>query len=233
LREFDTREGTRLTGKDRERQKKRISRLLTRASRILGRQEIRLLDVGCSSGSLLEIAADLGFSVCGVEPAPKAAMSARSLGFDVRCGFLDQARFPDSSFDLVTLFEVIEHVPEPLPLMREIQRILRPHGLCLLGTGNARSWTSRFLGAEWEYFDMNRHGGHVSFYNPASLRLLAQGSGFEVIDLQTKRVTLADKEKTPRLYFLAKVFQEILAGPVRWLGWGHDMLAVLRKRSDA
>lgn len=81
----------------------------------------------------------------GVEPAPHIATEARAAGRSVKTGFLEEQRYEDATFDCVTMFEVIEHLPVPLSLLAECRRILRPEGVLLLSTGNGASWTARVL----------------------------------------------------------------------------------------
>lgn len=190
----------------------------------------RLLDIGCSSGALLQSAMTHGFGAEGVEPAAQAAEFAKSTGLKVFHGYLEEARFPASSFDAVTLMEVIEHLPDPRALLREVWRILKPNGVLVVGTGNGASWTVRLVGARWGYFQVAEHGGHISFFNPHSLGRLAAQCGFRVERVQTRRVSLADKQQTgPARYGVLKVLAEMLALPARMFGKGHDMLVFLRK----
>jgi len=236
MEEFNAPEGTMLSGKDLERQQKRISHILMQGIHHLppSKDKVSMLDIGCSSGSVLKVGGALGLQVQGVEPAPKAAATAKSLGFDVFAGFLHEASFPDITFDIVTLFEVIEHLREPLVLAHEINRILKPGGIWLIGTGNADSWTAYIMRARWEYFDIARHGGHISFFNPQGISLLAQKSGFETVGITTRRVSIVNREGTsPWVYNLSRIARELFEIPARLLHKGHDMLAILRKNRDA
>lgn len=191
---------------------------------------LRLLDVGCSSGAFLASARKLGCRVQGVEPATRAAESARAQGLEVFNGTLDAARFPSSSFDAATLFEVIEHLVAPIDLLQEIGRVLRPGGVLLVGTGNAASWTVRSLGAHWDYFSIDRHGGHISFFNPGSMRLAAQRAGFTTIRIETRNVNLQERHRRRSLrYRASKLLGQALNVPARSAHRGHDMLAFLRK----
>jgi|GEM_PF-302635 len=234
--EFDNPRGT-LPGPDSiARYARRARKCLAGITRSLERspQEIRLLDVGCSTGAFITVAHRMGFAAEGVEPAPQAARSAQAAGLRVHQGLLEEIAFPDQAFDAVTLFEVIEHVRETLPLFRECHRILRPDGLLVAGTGNAESWAASFMASRWEYFQIERHGGHVSFFNPFSIRLLAERSGFQIDSLKTRSMRFYEKgDVPPIMYRLAKIASELLNLPSQLFGKGHDMLVFLRKKGDS
>lgn len=205
---------------------------LARISALLGKAapQTRVVDVGCSRGQFVAAAIAAGYVAEGVEPAPRIAEAARAAGVPVRTGLLEDQCFADSTFDALTLFEVIEHLRTPLPLLAECRRVLKPGGILLISTANAESWTAAAMGAHWDYFDMERDGGHISFYNPRSIAQLATTSGFEVARIDTARVKFHDKENTPRWrYVLGKLAAEALNLPARLAGRGHDMLAYLRK----
>jgi 2-polyprenyl-3-methyl-5-hydroxy-6-metoxy-1,4-benzoquinol methylase len=191
---------------------------------------MRLLDVGCSRGQYVAAAEQFGFSAEGVEPAPRIAAAARAQGLNVHTGLLEEQAFPAASFDAITLFEVIEHLKEPLALMRECHRILKPGGIMCLSTGNTRSWTVAAMRGHWDYFDLEQDGGHVSFYNPHSLALLAERAGFTVADLETTRVRFTERSQVPLVvHTLAKAAAELLSFPAKLLHRGHQMLAYLRR----
>lgn len=231
MQEFDTSTGTLPLPGSEARQRKRSRRRLAIIETKLGmpRQRIRLLDVGCSSGAFLRVAVTDGFQAEGVEPAPQAAQAARDAGLLVHQGRLEDLRLPAASFDAITLFEVIEHLKDPQSLLTECRRLLRGQGLLLIGTGNADSWTARLQGPRWEYFRIDQHGGHVSFFNPVSTRALAGRTGFRVEFIRTRRVSLCDPASVSALgWRVWKAANELLSLPARWAGKGHDMLAVLR-----
>jgi len=233
MKEFDTPRGTLPTRRTQRRHDARAAKLFGVVRTLVHsnpRGAERLLDIGCSSGALLKSAVQHGFDAEGVEPAAQAAEFARETGLKVFHGYLQEAHFPASSFDVVTLMEVIEHLPDPGALLREVWRVLKPNGVLVVGTGNGASWTVGLVGARWGYFQVAAHGGHISFFNPISLGILAQRCGFRVERSETRRVSLAEPHEAGRIrYRMLKVAAEMLAMPARLFGKGHDMLTFLRK----
>ena len=232
MQEFDDPQGTLPTAESTARRFQLGSKWLGKIGQMLAQpaKEIRLLDVGCSSGAFLHIAMQLGYQAEGVEPATRAAQAAQAAGLKVHHGLLQDIGFAAQSFDAVTLFEVIEHLKEPLGLLKECRRILKPGGIMLIGTGNAASWTAAAMGSRWEYLHIDGHGGHVSFFNPASMALLAQRSGFALERIETRNVRFFEKgERPPVIYAAAKIAAELLNAPARLLGKGHDMAVFLRR----
>ena len=233
MKEFDTPRGTLPTPRTQARHDARAAKLFGVVRKLVGSQPeeaVRLLDIGCSSGALLRRAQREGFIVEGVEPAPQAAACAKDAGLKVFQGYLQDARYPASRFDVITLMEVIEHLSDPNALLKEVWRVLKPNGVLVVGTGNGASWTVQLVGARWGYFQVAEHGGHISFFNPMSLGLLAQRCGFRVERSETRRVSLVEPHKVGRVtYRSLKVAAEMLAMPARLFGKGHDMLMFLRK----
>lgn len=216
-----------------ERRRKVARRRLQTISRLLGKPpaDIRLVDIGCSRGQFVDFATHAGFAVEGVEPAPDIAAAARALGLKVSTGLLEEQHYPDASFDAASLFEVAEHLREPLPLLQECRRIIKPGGILIISTGNAASWTVSVMGARWDYFHMEKDGGHISFFNPQSITTLARMCGFNVERIETSRVKFHEKgDIAPLTYAVGKIAAELLNLPARIAGRGHDMLAYLRRR---
>jgi len=231
MQQFDRADFNQPAGRELARRFSVARRRLNRITALIGRPaaQIRIVDVGCSRGQFLEAATRLGFHAEGVEPAPQIAAAARAAGLTVHGGLIEDQQFPAGSFDAATLFEVVEHLKDPRSLLAECRRILKPRGILVITTGNAASWTASALGARWDYFDMTMDGGHVSFFNPASVRRLAEHCGFELACLETSRVRFFEKGEAPRwLYSAGKLAAEALNLPARLLGKGHDLRAYLR-----
>jgi SAM-dependent methyltransferase len=150
----------------------------------------RLLDVGCAYGYTLEVARDRGWQVTGVEPAPAVALrTARALDVRVEPDLLE-ARFPAQAFDAVTLWDVIEHLPDPRAALVEVARILAPGGLCSVVTPDAGSLAARVLGGRWE--ERQKMPEHIFFFDRPSLAALLRSCGFEPLEWATvgKRMSL-------------------------------------------
>lgn len=230
--QFDRSDFNQPAGTELERRNRVARRRLRVVAKLLGKPPgaARLLDVGCSRGQFVQAAMDFGFEAEGVEPAPQVAAAARASGLKVRQGLLEEQHFADASFDALTLFEVVEHLKDPRSLLGECRRVLKPGGILVISTGNTASWTAAMMRARWDYFQIAKDGGHVSFFNPASLRRLAANCGFAVERIDTARVRFHEKADTTRwVYGAGKVMAELLNLPARLLGRGHDMLAYLRR----
>jgi 2-polyprenyl-3-methyl-5-hydroxy-6-metoxy-1,4-benzoquinol methylase len=139
-------------------------------------QKGRMLDVGCGSGALVHLAARMGWEAEGIDVDPKAIACAKRSLLTVRLGSLLDQRFPNAAFDLLVSNHSIEHVHDPLSLLKECRRILSPKGRLVISTPNATSILhARFL-ADWFALDPPRH---LHIFTPHSLRNLALAAGFK------------------------------------------------------
>lgn len=228
---WDKAEGTWPDDRSYVRLLRRRTRDLRNIARILQKDyaDIRLLDVGCSNGVFVHIAGSLGLQAEGVDTAQQAIDDGVKRGLKLHQGYLQDIAFADASFDVVTTYEVIEHVADSADLIRECARILRPNGVLLIGTGNADSWTRRIRKARWDF--LNDHVGHVNFFSPGSLRIAAPRFGFEVVKVVTYSVKFFEKDEVnPLLYRLMKILGEILNLPARLLDRGHQMEVYLKRK---
>ena len=149
-------------------------RRLSVVERHLPRQG-RVLDVGCAAGFFLELMRARGYSVHGLDVSAHAVCLARNLGLEVRRADIRSARYPSSHFDLVTMWDVLEHVPDPLGYLREAHRILRPTGVLLVETLNIGSFTARLLGRRWPLFAPPYH---LFYFTRPAMRMMLARTGF-------------------------------------------------------
>lgn len=145
-----------------------------------------LLDVGCYAGFFLEQARDRGYRVQGVEPSRWAALHARDeLGLDVWNGPIEDFE-TDRRFDVVTLWDVIEHLEDPVSVLRCIRKLLKPGGVLAFTTHNLDSALARVMRGRYPFF-MEMHTIHM---NNRTRDLLLEKSGFERVALEPHRRAL-------------------------------------------
>jgi len=140
-----------------------------------------ILDIGCGGGSYLYRLKSWGWNSYGVEPSAVGAAQAHSLGLNVHHGQIEDARFPDSLFDVIRLNHVLEHLTAPHGTMREIGRILKPEGIVYITVPNTHSLNFWLFGENWYGLDIPRH---VVSYCPRALRFLCDGTGFEIVRMR-------------------------------------------------
>lgn len=144
----------------------------------------KLLDIGCSSGAFLCTARELGWIVKGLEIAHPSARYAKEVrGLDVFAGELTTAGYPDEYFDAITMWEVLEHLPDPQAYIREINRILKRRGVFALSVPNFNSITRRLIKEKWWIMGPEEH---LYYFTPASLRKVLGEAGFEIIKLHSQ-----------------------------------------------
>lgn len=139
----------------------------------------RLLDVGCHVGVFVEIAAQHGWDAWGVEPSHWAATQAQQAGLQVVEGTLATAGFDDGFFDVITMWDVIEHVEQPSAEVREAYRLLKPGGVLAVHTMDLDSLFARLMGRRWPWLmEM-----HVYYFTRRTLAMLLGQAGFHVLEV--------------------------------------------------
>lgn len=141
--------------------------------------ERRFLDIGIGDGLLLSVAEASGYSTFGLDVNPVGVEMARKwygLQADVRLDPLEEA-FPGEQFDVIHMNEVVEHISEPMPLLRWCRKHLSRGGVLVIQTGNLDSLASRMKRADWGYFRVV----HVSYFSTRTLSHAVQQAGFEIV----------------------------------------------------
>jgi 2-polyprenyl-3-methyl-5-hydroxy-6-metoxy-1,4-benzoquinol methylase len=140
----------------------------------------RLLDVGCGKGDVLFRFLREGWMVEGLEVDTDAAAYARmNRGLNVHQGELESQRFSDNLFDAITMNHVIEHVHDPVALIRECLRILKPGGRLVLATPNIRCFGHKKFGRNWSHL---QSPSHLHLFTKKSLKECAARAGFQSIN---------------------------------------------------
>jgi SAM-dependent methyltransferase len=144
-----------------------------------------LLDLGCSSGAFLQSLCGKGWDLFGIEMSAESAKQARAKsGANVFVGDILDAQFPPASLDVITCFDVFEHLYEPRRVMAKLAEWLKPEGIFYVLVPNVDSAESRIFGSYWHGLELPRHLFH---YSPASLKFLAESAGLCQVSLETRR----------------------------------------------
>ena len=152
-----------------ERRVRRINRLMPRRG--------RLLDVGSGLGYFLKVAQLDGWDVTGLEPQESAAKHCRDcLGIDVRVGMLQDQNFLHESFDVVTLWDVLEHVHNPIDFLCQCIELVAPGGLLVIAIPNASGWPARLFRGQWRYVMFT----HLNYFTTDFIRELLANRGLRV-----------------------------------------------------
>lgn len=145
-----------------------------------------VLEVGCASGAFLARLRERGWDACGIEPSPAAAARARAAGFEVHSGPAeDEPRF-GRMFDLVVASHSLEHLHEPVRVLRALRRQTRQGGWLSCTLPDAGSWLHRRFGADWYDLDLPRHLFH---YEVATLTRLLDACGWRVTRVRGQATT--------------------------------------------
>jgi len=143
----------------------------------------RLLEVGCGGGAILKNLRDLGWEAEGVDFDPAAVANAREKGLTVHLGHLAAQCFPAAHFDAIVVSHVIEHVHDPLRLLRECRRLLHPEGTLVVLTPNAEGFAHRVFRASCFTLEPPRH---LLIFRPRNLVKLVEQAELLVSRLETR-----------------------------------------------
>jgi 2-polyprenyl-3-methyl-5-hydroxy-6-metoxy-1,4-benzoquinol methylase len=190
-----------------------------------------LLDVGPCAGTLLVLAREAGFAVSGIEINEGAARMCREeRGLDVRAGVLEPDSYPPDAFDIVSMGDVIEHVPDPLATLRTVARILKPGGHVLISTPNFDSAAARLLQVKPEE--------HIYYFSAETLSASLTKAGLATVEMRPldryRNFTAMTHSTTCGTLFqtLGPVFglaRRVLGDVVLRLPLGENLLAIARK----
>jgi SAM-dependent methyltransferase len=168
----------------------------------------RLLDLGAAYGFAVAEARRLGWRAVGLEISPAAARRAAETirAAVVAVGDAHLVPFADDCFDVVTLWDVLEHLPEPHAAMAELARVLRPGGRLVLTTGDVGSLAARVSGARWHLYTLPEH---VFFYSREGVRRLLAAHG-----LRVERIR-AEGSRYPLGYLFERLRKSLLGQAAR------------------
>lgn len=138
-----------------------------------------ILDVGCATGAFLTEIHKLEptkWNLYGLEPNKLAASIAQQASFiKVSANYLKEADYPNNFFDVVTMWDVLEHVHSPIDTLREVRRILKPRGMLVFSTPNLDSWDATIFKKYWVGYDVPRH---IHVFDNDTLQVILRKTGF-------------------------------------------------------
>jgi SAM-dependent methyltransferase len=150
---------------------------VSKVVKFTGRSSGRVLDIGCGTGDRLDVFRNKGFATYGIETSDSADYAREHLRLEVSKGDLFSARFPDRFFDLVTLYNVLEHTHHPSRVCNEIHRILKDDGFLIIQVPNKDSLQYKIFKGQWAAFDVPRD---LYYFGVGALRSLLGRVGFAV-----------------------------------------------------
>ena len=150
-----------------------------------------ILDIGCSSGGFLSTMKGPSWDLYGIEMEEWTAERARTnSGAKVFVGDAVEAPFLPASFDVITAFDVLEHVYSPGQFLTKVIEWLKPGGIFYAMLPNIDSWEAKLFGSYWYGLELPRH---LSHFSPRSLRYLMTTLGFEEVLLRTPPISYAER----------------------------------------
>ena len=160
---------------------RKLNTARVRVGRIAGMvpdRKIRILDVGCGVGAILDAARERGWDTTGVDVSRRVVSICRDRGFD--CQAIDglELPYPDKSFDVVTAWSVIEHVADAAETLAEWRRVLRDDGVLVMDTNDASCLKARLFGKKYKTIWIP---GHTYTFTESNLRAFAERAGLETV----------------------------------------------------
>lgn len=136
-----------------------------------------LLDIGAGTGEFLAVAQQNGWQTVGVEPSEKA----KSIAIKKGVSFVENSSMlSDASIDVITMWHVLEHVPDVEQQIRELSRLVKPNGTILIAVPNFNSFDAEYYGTFWAAYDVPRHLWHFS---KTAIKSLFQKQGLQLVQV--------------------------------------------------
>jgi 2-polyprenyl-3-methyl-5-hydroxy-6-metoxy-1,4-benzoquinol methylase len=191
---------------------------LVQIERVAGGRKGKLLDIGTAAGAFVAAARSRGWEAEGCEPNTwLAEWGARHYGITIRQGTVFDQPYEAGSFDVVTLWDVIEHTLNPRDMLNRCASLLKPGGLLVVNYPDIGSWIARALGRRWLFLT----SVHLFYFNRTTMRRMLEETGFgvEVVRPHVQRLEL------DYILFRGAVLSQMLSRAARaagrGLGLGH------------
>ena len=155
-------------------------RALKKHARYLPACGSKVLDIGTAGGAFLDAAKQYGYDAYGMEPSADLAARGKARGLKIEQGTIESHTFAPGSFDMVCLWDVIEHLPDPKSALGEIRKLLKPGGVLLINFPDIGTWQAKFAGRRFWWFI----SVHLHHFTEKSIRDICARTGFEAFHFQ-------------------------------------------------
>ena len=172
----------------------------------------KILDIGCGSGNYLAEVEKIGWDVYGIDPSDVAVNVAKGRGLkNIYKGDAIKLPFEDNFFDVISIFHVFEHVPNPQEVLNETKRVLKPGGILIIGVPNFSSLGSKIYGKYWAGLSFPLH---YFFYTQKTLGKVLTRSNFDVLSLNYSNLFSDIFTSSPES-FLSPIFNYAMPAYIR------------------
>jgi SAM-dependent methyltransferase len=164
-----------------------FTRCLSTVQRVWKKAPGRILDVGTANGSFLKIAKDTGWDVAGCEPNRwMCRWCEGNYGLRITAGTIFDGKYGSEEFDVVTLWDVLEHTPDPMATLQECCRVLRPGGLLVVNYPDIGSWIARLMGHKWVFL----LSVHYFYFTRQTMKQALERNGLRILRMNPHVQTL-------------------------------------------
>jgi 2-polyprenyl-3-methyl-5-hydroxy-6-metoxy-1,4-benzoquinol methylase len=213
---------------DYERDRYCIQKTADRRLDVIERNHVRrgrLLDVGCALGFFVEAAQRRGWDAEGIDISAHAVEYATGkLGVKARAGTLDSAGFEPDSFDVLTMWDVVEHFTDPLGQLKYCHSLIREEGLVAISTPDVGSAVAKVTGPRWMGYKLAQE--HLYYFSRDTIGAMLDKAGFDVIETQQIGKDVALEFFARRLKMYAPPLAMVAGGVIDRLGLGRASIYV-------
>lgn len=170
-------------------------------------QKGRILDIGAGTGEFLSVAKNDGWQTIGLEPSDRAKAIAKNKGVS----FVENtSELENQSFDVISMWHVLEHVPDLDKQIKELKRLLKPTGTLIIAVPNFKSFDAKHYGKFWAAFDVPIHFWHFS---KTAIKLLFEKEGMKLEKVLPMKFDsfyvslLSEKYKSGKMNFVKAFFR--------------------------
>lgn len=140
----------------------------------------KILDIGTAGGAFLEAATQYGYRAYGMEPSADLVHRGKARGLNIEQGTIESHNFEPNSFDMVCLWDVIEHLPDPKAALNEVRKLLKPEGILLINYPDIGTWQAKIAGKRfWWILSV-----HLHHFTRKSIADICRRTGFEAFHFQ-------------------------------------------------